>query len=110
VALSGSVTIPTIKLGPEVGSPGAVITVTGTGFAAPSPITVHYLNGFPESATAKSDGNGNFSTSLLVFPLSELGPRTVQASVDGAAPAVAGTADLLVTPGSLVAPDFELRH
>ncbi|GAA3435259.1 hypothetical protein GCM10018954_048650 [Kutzneria kofuensis] len=110
VALSGSVTIPTVKLSPTVGSPGSVITVTGTGFAASSPIAVRYLNGFPESAAVTSDGNGNFSTSLLVFPLSELGPRTVQASVTGTNPPVAGTADLLVTPGSLVAPDFDFRH
>jgi Tol biopolymer transport system component len=110
VALSGSVTIPTVKLSPGVGSPGSVITVAGTGFAASSPISVGYLNGFPETATAQSDANGNFTTSLLVFPLSELGPRTVQASITGATPAVAGTADLLVTPGSLVAPGFEYRH
>ena len=110
VALSGSVTIPTIKLGPEVGAPGAVITVTGTGFAASSPIAVHYKGGFPESATAQSDANGNFTTTLLVFPLSELGTRTVEASVNGVAPAVVGTADLLVSPGSLVAPDYDFRH
>jgi Tol biopolymer transport system component len=110
VALSGSVTIPTVKLSPGVGSPGSVITVTGAGFAASSPISVHYTNGFPESATAKTDANGGFTASLLVFPLSELGPRTVKATVDGANPAVAGTADLLVTPGSLVAPDFSYRH
>lgn len=110
VALSGSVTIPTVKLSPEVGSPGAVITVTGAGFPAASPIAVNYKNGFPESATANTDANGTFTTSLLVFPLSELGPRTVQASVTGANPAVTGTADLLVTPGSLVAPDYDFRH
>ncbi|QUQ62602.1 choice-of-anchor D domain-containing protein [Kutzneria sp. CA-103260] len=110
VALSGSVTIPTVKVSPGVGAPGAVITVTGTGFAASSPIAVAYLNGFPETASAQSDVNGTFTTSLLVFPLSELGPRTVQASVNGAAPAVAGTADLLVAPGSLVAPGYEYRH
>ncbi|HTI20366.1 MAG TPA: choice-of-anchor D domain-containing protein [Kutzneria sp.] len=110
VALSGSVTIPTIKLGPTVGSPGSVITVTGTGFAASSPIAVHYLNGFPESATVNSDANGGFTTPLLVFPLSELGPRTVQASVTGSTPAVAANADLLVTPGSLVAPEYDSRH
>ncbi|HEY0499382.1 MAG TPA: choice-of-anchor D domain-containing protein [Kutzneria sp.] len=110
VALSGSVTIPTIKLGPTVGSPGSVITVTGTGFAASSPIGVHYLNGFPESATVNSDAGGGFTTSLLVFPLSELGPRTVQAAVTGSTPAVAGNADLLVTPGSLAAPEYDARH
>jgi len=110
VALSGSVSIPTVKVSPEVGAPGAVITVTGTGFAAGSPIAVGYLNGFPETASAQTDGNGNFSTSLLVFPLSELGPRTVQASVTGVAPAVAGVVDLLVSPGSLVAPGYEFRH
>jgi len=110
VALSGSVSIPTIKVSPEVGAPGAVITVTGTGFAASSPLSIGYRNGFPETATAQSDANGNFSASLLVFPLSELGPRTVQASVNGATPAVAGTVDLLVAPGSLVAPSYETRH
>ncbi|MFC0434195.1 choice-of-anchor D domain-containing protein [Kutzneria buriramensis] len=110
VALSGSVAIPSIKLSPEVGAPGAVITVTGTGFAPSSGISVRYAGGFPESATSKTDGNGGFTTSLLVFPLSELGPRTVQASVDGANPGVTGNADLLVTPGSLTAPDYDYRH
>jgi len=110
LALSGSVTIPTIKLSPTVGPPGSVITVTGTGFAASSAVLVHYMNGFPESATVNSDANGGFSTPLLVFPLSELGPRTVQASVNGSTPAVAGTAELLVSPGSLTAPEYDSRH
>ncbi|MFI9381353.1 choice-of-anchor D domain-containing protein [Kutzneria sp. NPDC052558] len=110
VALSGAVTIPTLKISPDVGPPGSVITVTGTGFAAASPISVTYRNGFPESTTATSDANGNFSAPLLVFPLSELGPRTIQASVNGATPAVAATVDLLVSPGSLVAPGYETRH
>jgi hypothetical protein len=88
---------PTIKLDPVVGSPGTIVTVTGTGFPPNTNVTVTWWTN-SGSFTEKSDGSGNLHPdTLFVLTPDILGPRNAVATASGAPNA---QAPFLVVPGT----------
>jgi hypothetical protein len=101
---SGSATFAVtsaISLNPTNGNVGTTITVSGTGFAASSTITVKYDGTVQTTspATVATDAYGSFSASFAV-PASVYGSHTVQAT-DGTNSA---TATFTVNPSIVLSP------
>ena len=73
-----------LAVSPSVGSGGAVVTVTGSGFPPNVPITVSWQPGIGTS-TGQTDALGVFTVTLLVFPHDIAGPRQVVTTSPAAA-------------------------
>jgi hypothetical protein len=86
---------PTLVLNPAVGTPGTIVTVTGTGFPPNTPVTVSWTVS-TGSVVIVADNNGNLPPSqLLILTPDVLGPRFAQASSTPQA-----TAPFLVVPST----------
>jgi PKD repeat protein len=86
---------PTLVLNPTVGTPGTIVTVTGTGFLPNTPVTVSWTVS-TGSVVIVADTNGNLPPSpLLILTPDVLGPRFAQASSTPQA-----TAPFLVVPST----------
>jgi len=86
---------PKITLLPEVGPPGTVVAVNGSGFPANTPVTLDWQPGIGTAAVTTSL-TGTFTNRLvLVLPKDELGDRLMVAQTFGA------TATFLVVPPSI---------
>jgi hypothetical protein len=84
---------PTLILNPAVGTPGTIVTVTGTGFQPNTPVTVSWTVS-TGSVVIVADSNGNLPPSpFLILTPDVLGPRFAQASSTPQA-----TAPFLVVP------------
>jgi hypothetical protein len=108
VRLTGTARLnPALAAGPAVVVPGQVVAVTGTSFAAGTAVTVAWEGGGP-AASVVADGNGSFTTALVVPAGFGNGTRrvVVAAPVDAAT----ATASVLVqqpsAPGGPVSPGF----
>jgi hypothetical protein len=86
---------PKLILNPIVGSPGTIVTVTGTGFRANTPITISWSVS-TGSIVVTSDPHGNLApTPLPILIPDVLGPRFAVASSSPQAKAA-----FLVVPGT----------
>ncbi|MCE9621156.1 MAG: choice-of-anchor D domain-containing protein [Actinomycetia bacterium] len=80
---------------------GSRLTVTGSGFAPNSPVTVSWADGSGGSATAVTDAAGGLSTQLVVRATDRTGQRTLVAQgVDQGADQVATVDVLILAPGN----------
>jgi PKD repeat protein len=86
---------PSLILNPAVGTPGTIVTVTGTGFLPNTPVTVSWSVS-TGSVVIVADSSGNLPPSqLLILTPDVLGPRFAQASSTPQA-----TAPFLVVPST----------
>ncbi len=86
---------PKITLDPEVGPPGTVVAVSGSGFPANTPVTLGWQPGIGTAAVTTSP-TGTFDNRLvLVLPKDRLGDRQMVAQTFGA------TATFLAVPPSV---------
>ena len=104
-----------IKLTPQVGPPGTVVTVTGTGFPVGAVVKLSWNQGVPLTlASITIDQSHGFQVTLLIFPHDELGKRTMGAAPDlsvASAPLFnIATADFLVVPGTAQPKKFAWRR
>jgi len=76
----------TLALTPEVGPPGFVTGVTGTGFP-PGPVVLAWLPGIGTTTTVAGP-DGTIATRVLIFPGDRLGPRALVATGSGGVTAV----------------------
>ena len=119
VAVRAVFTIPcvkaAIKLLPEVGPPGTVVTVTGTGFPVGAVVKLSWNQGVPLALASIAIGASQaFQVTVLVFPHDELGKRTMSAGPDlsvASAPLFnIATADFLVVQGTAQPRNFSWRR
>jgi hypothetical protein len=88
---------PKLVLHPTVGSPGTIVTVTGTGFPPNKIVTVAWSTN-TGSFQEKSDAHGNLAAHpFFILTPDILGRRTAGATTAGAP---AAQADFLVVPGT----------
>lgn len=104
-----------IKLIPNVGPPGTVTTVIGTGFPVGALVKLRWSQGIQVTAPSiLVDASQGFQVTLLIFPHDELGLRHLSAGPDLSNPSAPlfniATADFLVVPGSAQPRDFSWRH
>jgi len=112
--LAGTGATPTVALNPGLGRPGSVTVVAGTKFPPNRTVTLAWVaptdllrSGFPEPPfSATTDADGALTASVLVFPKSRIGTRTLLASIGD----FSANAPFLVTPGTLQGPDFVFRR
>jgi len=109
VELRGAGTAPLLQVNPGVVTVGRITTVIGTGFPPGQVVSIR-MPGHPELAQATVDGSGAFTRTIQVYPNAVPGSRVVEATVDGIAPAIGDTENLLVVPGSIGPPDFLVRR
>jgi Tol biopolymer transport system component len=109
---SGTVPTPATRRGrivldPNLGPPGIVTVVTGTGFPAGAAIDLRWSVGItPTLGPIVADGSGRFRIQVLVLHGDVTGRRLLTASaVDGTAFAPV-SAPMLVTPASVGPPGF----
>jgi hypothetical protein len=107
IDMRGSAGPLSIQVNPAVSPPGRATTVTGKGFPPGHTVTVKFDQRVGQ-AKATVDGNGNFSTSLVVFPKASPETRTIVATVDVATNLFATTKMLIVIP-SVNPADFVVR-
>jgi hypothetical protein len=105
----------TIKLIPNVGPPGTVTTVIGSGFPVGAVIKLRWSQGIPIGAPSiVVDSSQGFQMILLIYPHDELGLRRLSAAPDLTNPTAPlfniATADFLVVPGSEQPRNFSWRH
>jgi hypothetical protein len=111
ITLQATVGAPKIIINPAVSRAGRVTTVTGTGFAPKRTVTIAFSKGSgTESATARTNRHGAFSTSLVIFTNAQVGPRTVHAGIDHVSKTISAEAPLLVVLGTLEEPGLVIRH
>jgi hypothetical protein len=104
-----------IKLVPQVGLPGTVVTVTGTGFPVGAIVKLSWNRGVPLRLASITIGpSQGFQIKVLVFPHDELGKRKLSAGPDLSVANVIvfniATADFLAVPGSGQPRDFTWRR
>ena len=104
-----------IKLNPQVGPPGTVVTVTGTGFPIGAVVKLSWNLGVPLSLASITVGQSQgFQVTVLIFPHDAQGKRTMSAGPDlsaaGAPLFNIATADFLVVPGTAQPKKFAWRR
>jgi len=99
---------PILALSPDVGPPGTVTAVAGTGFRPNTDLQLNWADdgggGGPSPSLAPidvtTDANGRFGpVPVLLFRHSDLGPRELRAR--GAQPDDSASASFLVVPGTM---------
>ena len=86
---------PAVTVEPSTVEAGKTLTVTGTGFAPESEVTITLHSDPVEVGTATTDADGAFTAEVTVPADTEAGEHTVVAASD--APAVTASAPLTVT-------------
>lgn len=78
-AATFTITVPTITITPASGSVGSTVTVSGSGFATSSPLTVKFDTALQNTSpsTITSSSSGSFTCTLTV-PSSVAGAHTIQ--------------------------------
>lgn len=104
-----------IKLLPNVGPPGTVTVVTGTGFPVGAVVKLSWSQGIPLVAPSITIGaTQGFQMILLIYPHDEMGLRHLNAAPDLSVTTAPlfniATADFLVVPGTEQPRDFSWRH
>lgn len=97
VSSTSSAPCPTLSISPSSGQPGDTITITGTGYAAGSPVTFYVGNSPVITGTADGSGNVSITTTLPHVPTNDsFGPSNVYL-VDDAANVGCGTLNVCGT-------------
>ncbi len=102
-----------IALSPEVGPPGIVVAVTGTGFVPNEPVTLTWQPGITPVPLAPivAGPKGSFRAQVLVMPNDILGPRSLFASSPAGGPDVpSAAAPFLAEPHTAEPPIGPVFH
>lgn len=116
VGLEGTAPAPVVVVSPGVGVPGSVLTVTGRNWPPGAPVTLAFDRSPAITRTVPAETGataGQFRTSLLIFPRSEIGPRSLSAFTTLPAPVgslSAGARFLVTAPSVDGGNDFVFRH
>ena len=86
---------PTVTVAPQTVEAGKTVTVTGTGFAPSSPVSLTLHSDPVEVGTATTDDTGSFTTEVTVPAATEAGDHTVVAAAES--PTAEASAPLTVT-------------
>ena len=92
---SEKLSTPTITVAPQTVEVGKSVTVTGTGFAPSSPVSLTLHSDPVEVGTATTDDTGSFTAEVTVPAATEAGDHTVVAAAES--PAAEASAPLTVT-------------
>ena len=92
---SEKLSTPTITVAPQTVEAGKSVTVTGTGFAPSSPVSLTLHSDPVEVGTATTDDTGSFTAEVTVPAAAEAGDHTVVAAAES--PAAEASAPLTVT-------------
>lgn len=106
---------PTLTLTPAVGPPGTVTVAHGVDFPANTGIQLGWSQGIVSTTSTAivTDGKGDFTATILIFPHDELGARVLTAvSVLPPNSSLFGfaSATFLVVPGAAQPRDFSWRR
>jgi hypothetical protein len=106
VTLTGGVPAATIHLSPEVGSPGVVTIVQGSGFPPGAIVNVRWDRGITQRLGSIVVGfDGSFSFGMLVFHHDRIGPRQLLVTAAPGGPTFNDQAiPFLVVPAPLQPP------
>ena len=92
---SEKLSTPTVTVAPQTVEAGKSVTVTGTGFAPSSPVSLTLHSDPVEVGTATTDDTGSFTAEVTVPANTETGDHTVVAAAES--PAAEASAPLTVT-------------
>jgi len=92
---SEKLSTPTITVAPQTVEAGKSVTVTGTGFAPSSPVSLTLHSDPVEVGTATTDDTGSFTAEVTVPAATEAGDHTVVAAAES--PTAEASAPLTVT-------------
>ena len=92
---SEKLSTPTVTVAPQTVEAGKSVTVTGTGFAPSSPVSLTLHSDPVEVGTATTDDTGSFTAEVTVPATTEAGDHTVVAAAES--PAAEASAPLTVT-------------
>ena len=92
---SEKLSTPTVTVAPQTVEAGKSVTVTGTGFAPSSPVSLTLHSDPVEVGTATTDDTGSFTAEVTVPAATEAGDHTVVAAAES--PTAEASAPLTVT-------------
>jgi uncharacterized delta-60 repeat protein len=103
---------PTLTLNPAVGNDGSMTTAIGLGFPPNAAVTIDLSQGIDAAPSITTDGTGQFTVPVLIFPNDMIGPREMVATTThpdtGAALTARGS--YLVQHGSAQPGEFVSRR
>jgi len=102
---SEKLSTPTITVAPRAVEAGKSVTVTGTGFAPSSPVSLTLHSDPVEVGTATTDDTGSFTAEVTVPAATEAGDHTVVAAAES--PAAEASAPLTVTAAPAPVPSAD---
>ena len=102
---SEKLSTPTITVAPQAVEAGKSVTVTGTGFAPSSPVSLTLHSDPVEVGTATTDDTGSFTAEVTVPAATEAGDHTVVAAAES--PAAEASAPLTITAAPAPAPSAD---
>ena len=102
---SEKLSTPTITVAPQSIEAGKTVTVTGTGFAPSSPVSLTLHSDPVEVGTATTDDTGSFTAEVAVPAATEAGDHTVVAAAES--PAAEASAPLTVTAAPAPTPSAD---
>ena len=102
---SEKLSTPTITVAPQAVEAGKSVTVTGTGFAPSSPVSLTLHSDPVEVGTATTDDTGSFTAEVTVPAATEAGDHTVVAAAES--PAAEASAPLTVTAAPAPTPSAD---
>ena len=109
VRLTGTGSLATLELSPEVARPGLVVIATGNGFPPRAKVRLRWSAGITEDLPViTADKDGAFSQQVLVFHNDRLGERNLIAESAGGSQFPSVAAPLLVTEPPMGPPGFEI--
>jgi hypothetical protein len=109
VRLRGAGSLAQLEIDPDVGPPGIVAVVTGTGFPAGAEISLAWTAGItPHLQPIVADEAGGFRVQVIVFHNDRVGPRDLVATSVAGEPFPSTQARMLVTAPSVAPPGFLL--
>jgi len=100
---SFTVTARTITLSPSTGYVGDTVIISGTGFAANSPITFYFDSVIVTAVTSTTNANGSFPNTTFTIPSTSRGGHTIEArdaSLNSATATFAVANKITVSPTS----------
>jgi hypothetical protein len=96
-----------LRIEPELGPPGPVVTATGSGFPARTQIQLSWSAGItPTMPTVTTDARGRFSVQVLVFHNDLVGRRDLVVETVGRTDVSSVSVRMLVTRASVGPPGF----
>lgn len=99
VVFERRVATPVLALSPPLGSPGETTRARGAGFPPGATVSLGWSAGFSSGTSVVADGEGRFTTTLLVLRGDLLGSRRLAATAPGGEPV---EAEYLVVANNMV--------